>query len=42
MNDYIERTIEYVKQKNADEPEFIQSVEEVLRTLEPVIEKHPE
>ena len=42
MNAYIERVIEDVKKKNASEPEFIQTVEEVLRSLEPAIEKHPE
>ena len=42
MNAYIERVIEDVKNKNASEPEFIQTVEEVLRSLEPAIEKHPE
>ncbi|MCQ2517390.1 MAG: NADP-specific glutamate dehydrogenase [Lachnospiraceae bacterium] len=42
MNAYIERVIEDVKAKNAAEPEFIQTVEEVLRSLEPAIEKHPE
>ena len=42
MNDYIARTIENVRKKNASEPEFIQTVEEVLSSLEPVIEAHPE
>lgn len=42
MNDYIERTIESVKNRNSHQPEFIQTVEEVFRSLEPVIEKHPE
>ena len=42
MNSYIERTIENVKQKNPHEPEFIQTVEEVLSTIEPVIDAHPE
>ena len=42
MNAYIERVIEDVKKKNASEPEFIQTVEEVLRSLEPAIDKHPE
>lgn len=39
---YIERVLEDVKRKNADQPEFIQAVEEVLESLEPVIEAHPE
>ncbi len=42
MNSYIERTIEKVKQKNSYEPEFIQTVEEVLTSIEPVIDAHPE
>jgi glutamate dehydrogenase (NADP+) len=42
MNAYIERIIELVKKRDANEPEFIQTVEEVLYTLEPMIEKHPE
>jgi glutamate dehydrogenase (NADP+) len=42
MNSYLERVIEQVKKRNAGEPEFIQTVEEVLTTLTPAIEKHPE
>lgn len=42
MNAYLERVIEAVKKRNANEPEFIQTVEEVLGSLEPVVEKHPE
>ena len=42
MNAYIERVIENVKKRDAHEAEFIQTVEEVLTSLEPVIEKHPE
>ncbi|WP_295743989.1 NADP-specific glutamate dehydrogenase [uncultured Oscillibacter sp.] len=42
MNAYLARVIENVKAKHADEPEFIQTVEEVLASLEPVVEKHPE
>jgi len=42
VNSYIEKVINEVKAKNASQPEFIQTVEEVLRSLEPVVEKHPE
>ena len=42
MNAYIARVIEQVKQRNAGEPEFIQTIEEVLTSLAPAIEKHPE
>ena len=38
----VERVIEQVKAKNAEQPEFIQAVTEVLTSLEPVIEAHPE
>ena len=39
---YVNDVIERVKAKDAHEPEFIQAVTEVLTTLEPVIEAHPE
>ncbi len=39
---YIEQVLENVKKRNAGEPEFIQAVEEVLYSLGPVLEKHPE
>ena len=39
---YVESVIEQVKQKNADQPEFIQAVSEVLTSIEPAIEAHPE
>ena len=42
MNAYLSRVIEQVKTRHADEPEFVQTVEEVFSSLEPVIEKHPE
>ncbi len=42
MNAYIERVLNDVKTKNANEPEFLQTVEEVLTSLEPVINAHPE
>ncbi|MBO8159116.1 NADP-specific glutamate dehydrogenase [Thermosyntropha sp.] len=38
LNDLLERVIE----KNPNEPEFHQAVKEVLESLEPLIEKHPE
>lgn len=40
--DYITKVLNQVKEKNADQPEFIQAVEEVLESLKPVIEAHPE
>ncbi len=39
---YTDRVLEQVKAKNAEQPEFIQAVTEVLHSLEPVIEAHPE
>ncbi len=42
MNKYIERVLEQTRAKNANEPEFLQTVEEVLSSLEPVIDAHPE
>jgi len=39
---YVEGVIAKVKAKDADQPEFIQTVEEVLASLVPVLEKHPE
>ena len=39
---YVQRVIEQVKAKNANEPEFIQAVTEVLTSLEPVIEANPQ
>ena len=42
MANYIERVIEQVKAKNPGEVEFHQTVEEVLTSLTPVIEQHPE
>ena len=42
MNKYIERVLTETKAKNANEPEFLQTVEEVLSSLEPVIDAHPE
>ena len=39
---YIEKTIDQVRRRYADEPEFVQAVEEVLFSIVPVLEKHPE
>lgn len=38
MNAYIEAVLKDVKEKNANEPEFLQAVDEVLTTLSPVID----
>lgn len=39
---YVDSVIEQVKAKNANEPEFIQAVTEVLTSLKPVINANPE
>ena len=41
-NAYVKSVFDQVKAKNANEPEFLQAVEEVLETLEPVVEQMPE
>ena len=42
MNKYLESVIENVRTKHANEPEFVQTVEEVFSSLDPVVERHPE
>jgi len=42
INEYLGGIIEDVKRKNPGEKEFHQAVEEVLITLAPALEKHPE
>lgn len=42
MNSYVQETINYVKEKYPYQPEFVQTVEEVLTSLSPVIDRHPE
>jgi len=42
MNSYIERVLAEVKRRDANEPEFLQTVEEVLSSLEVVVNQHPE
>jgi glutamate dehydrogenase (NADP+) len=41
-NTLIEEVIARVEQKDPDQPEFHQAVREILRTLEPTVDKHPE
>ena len=40
--EYIDRVMQTVIDRNPNEPEFHQAVREVLNSLRPVIEKHPE
>jgi glutamate dehydrogenase (NADP+) len=42
MSEYTDQIIRQVKSKNPAEPEFLQTVEEVLTSLAPVIDRHPE
>ena len=42
MSDYIKNLMAEVKAKNPSEPEFHQAVEEVVDSLDIVLEKHPE
>ncbi|MBR2021922.1 MAG: NADP-specific glutamate dehydrogenase, partial [Clostridia bacterium] len=39
---YLQKVLDDLKAKNAEQPEFIQAATEVLSSLEPVIAKHPE
>ena len=39
---YLKEVIAKLKEKNPAEPEFHQAAEEVMETLEPTVEKHPE
>lgn len=39
---YIEEVFEQIKQRNAGETEFLQAVEEVFKSLQPVLEQRPD
>ena len=39
---YVEKVLEELKAKNPAQPEFIQAATEVLETIAPVLERHPE
>ena len=42
MANLVQKYIDIAKEKNPNEPEFLQTVEEVLTSIEPVLEAHPE
>ena len=42
MSEYVSKLLNDVKAKNPNEPEFHQAVEEVLGSLNLVLERHPE
>ncbi|MCL5742361.1 MAG: NADP-specific glutamate dehydrogenase [Acidobacteria bacterium] len=39
---YIDQVFENIRKRNAGEPEFLQAVSEVFRSISPVLERHPE
>ena len=41
-NQYLIDVLENVKKRNANEPEFLQTVTEVLESIEPVIDQRPD
>ena len=41
-NEYLKRVYDGLAKRNANEPEFLQAVREVLESIQPVVEKHPE
>ena len=42
MNKYLKNVLNGVKEKNPYETEYLQAVEEVLTSIEPVVKNHPE
>ena len=42
MSKYVEQVLKDVRAKNADQSEFLQAVEEVLTTLDPVLKANPQ
>lgn len=42
INAYVNRVLDEVRSRNQDQPEFCQAVEEVLTSLSPVVDAHPE
>ena len=41
-NEYLKRVYEQVQARDKNEPEFLQTVEEVFESIEPVVAQHPE
>ncbi len=39
---YVDQVLDTVRKRNAGEPEFMQAVTEVLRSITPVLDRHPE
>ena len=42
MNEYLNKVLERTRELNKNQPEYLQAVEEVLTSIEPVINAHPE
>ena len=42
MNQYVQEVLDDLKKRYADQPEFVQAATEILTTLAPVADKHPE
>ncbi len=42
MKSYVEEVLERIKKRDPNEPEYLQAVEEVLHSLVPAMEQHPE
>ena len=42
MSDFVDSFMENVRAKNPAQPEFIQAVQEVVESLDPVMKRHPE
>lgn len=42
MNDYLNRVILQIEEKNQNEPEYLQAVKEVFATVKPLLNKHTE
>ncbi|HCV43115.1 MAG TPA: glutamate dehydrogenase, partial [Bacteroidetes bacterium] len=42
MSEYVNNLINQVRMKNSNEPEFLQAVQEVMGSLDLVLQRHPE
>ena len=42
MNAYMQKVLDEVKARNTNEPLFIQTVEEVFKSIEGIVAQHPE
>ena len=42
MNAYMQKVLDEVKARNTNEPLFIQTVEEVFKSIEGIVAQHPD